>query len=367
MGFSSVRTYQFRNLEDSEIIFSDKDIYLVGENGQGKTNFIESVYLLCVGSSFRTKNESFLLKNGCNEMSIAGNFNEDERKRKVILKIENKKKTIFIDGKRIKDRKELLRDFPCIAFTHDDINFVNGTPAARRQFINQTISMFDETYIDSLRTYNRVIKLRNRILKERKPGLLDVYDYQAAEAGMELQRKRTELMDEYNTVFTYLYRSISGTDLKLAVKYSPSWKIKSGNSTDDVIGLLYEFRNRDLMYGTSTSGPHRDRIGFYADGKNFAATASTGQIRLISLVLRASQAAYTAEKSEKKPVLLLDDVLLEMDLNKRKRFLEFLPEYRQAFFTFLPDEGLVNSRINGPLYHVNAGIITRKDINEKSC
>ena len=360
MGFSSVRLFQFRNIADSEIKFSDKDVFLVGENGQGKTNFLESIYLLCLGSSFRTRNESLLIKNNFRDMSVSGVFNDGESERRIKLKIENGKKSIEIDNKRIRDRKELLSVFPCIAFTHDDINFVNGPPSARRQFINQTISLYDYSYIDALRSYSRVIKLRNRILKERKTALLDVYDAQAAEAGIEIQRKRTALIDGYNNVFTYLYRSISNTDVDLAVRYAPSWKLSADAGPETVCAHIRENRNRDLAYGTSTTGPHRDRIGFYAGGKNFAATASTGQIRLISLVLRASQASYTAEKSGKKPVLLLDDVLLEMDLKKRQRFLDFLPGYRQAFYTFLPDEGLVNSRKAGPLYRVLDGNIMRE-------
>lgn len=358
MGFSSVRIFQFRNLEDTEIRFSDRDIYLVGENGQGKTNFIEAIYLLCVGSSFRTKNESILIKSGCKDMSLTAEFNDDYVHRGIQIKIENNVKSILIDGKRIKDRKELLSEFPCISFTHDDINFVNGPPLLRRLFINQTISLYDGAYIDSLRTYNRVIKLRNRILKERRFDLLEIYDNQAAAAGMEIQRKRIALIDEFNKTFTELYRNISGNNLNLIIRYSPSWKCnpEPGNA----LVLIKENRSRDMMYNTTTTGPHRDRIGFYADGKNYAAIASTGQIRLISLVLRAAQAAFSYSKSGKPPILLLDDVLLEMDLEKRKRFLRYLPNYKQAFFTFLPDEGLINYKMDGPLYRVKDGKITKE-------
>ena len=360
MGFGSVRIFQFRNLEDTEILFTDKDIFLVGENGQGKTNFLESIYLLCVGSSFRTKNESFLIKDGYKDMALSAQFDDSGVQRRIQLKLENGRKSILIDGKRIKDRKELLYEFPCIAFTHDDINFVNGPPSLRRLLINQTISLFDGTYIDLLRTYNRVIKLRNIALKAKKISLLDVYDRQAADAGIEIQRKRVELINEFNRVFTGLFKNISESDVELIIRYSPSWKINKEMKVEDALAQLQQNRSRDLMYGTTTSGLHRDRVGFYANGRNYAATASTGQIRLISLVLRASQAAFTAEKSGKKPMLLLDDVLLEMDFNKRKRFLNNLPDYKQAFFTFLPDEGLVNYHENGPLYRVNDGKIHRE-------
>jgi len=356
MAFSSVRIFQFRNLEDTEITFTDRDIYLVGENGQGKTNFLESIYLLCLGSSFRIKNESLLIKSGCNEMSLSADFNDESIRQKINLKLAKGKKSIRIDEKQIRDRRELLEQFPCIAFIHDDINFINGSPALRRLFINQTISLFDSAYIDSLKTYNRVIKLRNKVLKEHSTELLDVYDRQTVEAGLEIQKKRMKLISEFNSTFSYLFKNISGYDINLKIRYSPSWN--TDPESDNIFRIIQENRNRDLLYKTTTSGPHRDRLGFYADGKNYAATASTGQIRLISLVLRASQAAFTADKSGKKPVLLLDDVLLEMDLEKRRRFLQYLPDYKQAFFTFLPDEGLVNYKESGPLYRVKNGRIT---------
>ncbi len=359
MGFRSVRLFQFRNIRDTEISFSDRDVYLVGENGQGKTNFLESIYLLCYGSSFRTKNESLLIRHPEKEMSLSAVFNDGEQSRKIQLKLEKGKKQISIDGKKIRDRKELLAEFPCIAFTHDDINFVNGPPSSRRTFLNQTISLFDGAYIDELRVYNRVVKLRNKVLKQHRGDLLDIYDSQAIEAGLELQRKRTALIEEFNQTFTRLYQLISGTQVKLGIRYSPSWK--DAADTDSVLELLRANRNRDLQYMATTSGPHRDRLGFYADGRNFAATASTGQIRLISLSLKASQTSFAARKSGKLPVLLLDDVLLEMDLEKRKRFLENLPEYRQAFFTFLPDEGLVDYKESGPIYRVNGGCIEKNE------
>lgn len=366
MSFSSLKFYNFRNLNDIEIKFSGKNIYLIGENGQGKTNFLEAVYLLCIGSSFRVKNESYLIKNGFSEMSVKGLYNNKDNSNNLQIKYQKGKKSIFVDNYRLTDRKQLLRDYPCIAFTHEDINYVNGPPAYRRQFINQTISLYDFAYIDSLRAYNRILKLRNRVLKERKTGLLDIYDSQLADAGIHIQQKREKLLSEFNSGFSELYKRISATDVDLILRYSPSWKISEKTEKADILNMLKEKRTADLMYGTSTSGPHRDRIGFYTGKSDFAVIASTGQIRLISLVLRASQASFAASVTGKKPVLLLDDVLLEMDLKKRQRFLDNLPEYNQAFFTFLPDENLVKGKNRDSFYYVTAGNIKQENLNEES-
>ena len=358
MGFERVKLFQFRNLENGELVFSGSDNYLVGENGQGKTNFLESIYLLCVGSSFRTRKESSLIKHSYDAMQISAVFNDGYQHRSLQIRIDGGKKTIVIDGKQIRDRKELISDFPCIAFIHDDISYVNGSPGSRRMFIDQTISLYDSSYIDALRNYNRLVKSRNRVLKDGRHDLLALYDSQICESGAVIMNKRRELISSFNNTFTDLYEKISDTRIRLSIKYGPSWKAVT--DAEGASECLQISRRRDIQYRTTSTGPHRDKIGFFADGINFAETASTGQVRLISLALKAAQASFTAEKSGRKPVLLLDDVLLEMDLEKRKRFLDNLPPYRQAFFTFLPDENLVDYRQAGH-YHVHRGRISRKE------
>ncbi len=360
MSFKTVKVFNFRNLSNSSINFSDKDIYLVGENGQGKTNFLESIYLLCVGSSFRTKNENMFIKSGQKSMSVSGEYVDKGTFRKILLKIEGGRKSISVDGVRLKDRKELIADFPCIVFSHDDINVVNGAPEKRRIFMNQTISLYDSEYIDSLRLYNRVLKIRNRVLKEKRIDLIDLYDNQLAEAGIVIQKKRIQLINDFNSTFSFLYRTIASADIDLKIRYSSSWKNKP--EQEEILTELKEHRKKDIDYALTTSGPHRDRIGFYSGNHNFASTASTGQVRLISLSLKASQAVFFSVKTGKQPILLLDDVLLELDLQKRKRFLENLPDYKQAFFTFLPDEGLVDYKKSGHLHRVSNGNIELEEV-----
>ncbi len=119
-------------------------------------------------------------------------------------------------------------------------------------------------------------------------------------------------------------------------------------------------REAEIMAGTTLSGPHRDRFFFYMDRKDFTKIASTGQMRLISLSLRTAQAEFYREKTGKKPLVLLDDVLLELDKTRKMRFIDSFPEYEQAFFTFLPgEENLMNSR-EGLFYSVKDGVIREK-------
>ena len=455
MGFTSISTYSYRNLQNQRVSLKARRIFLVGENGQGKSNFLEAVYLLSYGSSFRTNRENELITHGTREMALNGRYarpEEDYIEGSVAFKLsragrpgqtigavgeagsstpapdevpdsntapaaaanaqtaqnpknaapaasttpskeKTKEKIIELDGTRIHDRKQLISHLPAIVFSHDDIYFVNGPPERRRWFFNQTLSLFDPLFIDTLRDYRKILKMRNLALKDQRRDLIPIYDQQLATAGLEIQRRRADLINDFNRVVAPIFEQVSTISEPLTIEYRPSWP--AGPSTasrpaniagataaglasdaaknastaaapsalnqnpnqnpkpnpdpahapkeapdgiDQVCRLLEEKREQDLLYGTTSSGPHRDRFIFRLAGSDFARIASTGQLRLMSLILRIGQCRYFSEKTGRRPILLLDDVLLELDSERRKRFLAQLPEYEQAFFTFLPDE-----------------------------
>ena len=180
------------------------------------------------------------------------------------------------------------------------------------------------------------MRARNRALKDRRGDLVELYDSQLAAAGLEIVERRERTTKEFNESFGRLFREISGIEERLSIHYLPSWR--GCETPDQVVELLGRKNAVDFEMGTTTSGPHRDRFVFTLERRNFARIASTGQLRLMSLILRVAQASYYSEKSGRRPLLLLDDVLLELDMIKRERFFHHLPEAEQRFFTFLPDE-----------------------------
>jgi len=362
MGFRRIRLYNYRNIEQADVDVDAPEVFLIGENGQGKTNFLESVYVLCLGSSFRTRFDNDLIRDGEDEMSLHGVAwsNEGEPDVSVSVQIRERKKTIATDGKQIRDRKELIERFPCIVFCHEDIEFISGAPDRRRWFFNQTMSLNSPIFVDVIRRYNQIIRMRNAAIKDGQLEMLDVFDQQAAAAGLEIQTRRRETVAEFNESFSEIFRFVSGLEDPVKIRYAPSWK--RCESIDQVLERLSEKRETDRVMMTTTSGPHRDRFAFLYQGKDFSRTASTGQLRLLSLVLRVAQAVHFATVSRRKPLLLLDDVLLELDPEKRRRFVEILPEYDQAFFTFLPDERYDRyQRERTAVFRVSGGGFTRSE------
>jgi DNA replication and repair protein RecF len=361
---SSLRTTAFRNLADAVTDTAAKSVFLVGENGQGKTNFLEALYFCAYGSSFRKVHDGEIAqaekKNFSAEIIFLDQPNDKNISSEILIKFSAGKKAVFMDGKKIEDRKDLLSVIPCIVFCHEDMEFVAGSPEQRRRFFDQVLSLYDPVYLDDLRCYRRVIKSRNSVLRAyalRKLNgdpetLLDALDQQCVLHGVKLMEKRETMARLFSGVFEELYREVSGI-AGVNVHYLPSWK-----NLNTAADSLRKRRSAEMAAGISLSGPHRDRYLFTQgeEGEDFAATASTGQRRLLALLLRVAQARRFSEMTGRNPILLLDDVLLEMDGGKRRRFVSALPAYDQAFYTFLPEEPFQHYQSGDTLvYYVQNG------------
>ncbi len=340
MSVLSISFNNFRNLKNTTIDLLAKEVYFVGDNGQGKSNLLESIYYSAYGSSFRTRADSEIITKDKDFFTLKTLYREENgTTSSIFISSQNGKKRIEKNGKAIKDRKELINTMPCILFNHDDLEFITGEPEKRRFFIDQCLSMYDVLYLDILRNYRKILKSRNMMLKDHDYSMLDVFDLQLVQNGLEIEKKRRNSIFQFNQIFGKLYEQITGID-GVSIKYDPSWKYIDNMipGEEQTLKVLSEKRDMDKVMMTTMSGPHRDRIKFIRNGTNFIPTASTGQRRLAAILLRVGQAIFYAQNVDKKPVLLMDDVLLELDPDKRQSVTSLLPEYDQLFCTFLPGE-----------------------------
>ena len=301
MRIDSLHLHKFRNFENASIDTNEKNIFFVGENGQGKSNLLEAIYYCCYASSFRGASDRVIAKNGGSVFSASLRF-PDALTEKVTVKFENQKKSILINDKKITDRKQLLYVVPCIIFCHEDMSFVNGTQEQRRWFFDQNLCLFDALYLDDLRRYKSLVKSKNTVLRKLKESgdyyfiapadktLLDTLDEQIAETGINLIKKRAAEIDTFSAVFSEYYETVSGLK-NVFVSYQKSWKGDIGGA-DDKEGIYNEIvkrRERDIFMGACGTGPHRERYTFMYDDRDFLTQASTGQQRLAALLLRICQ------------------------------------------------------------------------------
>lgn len=355
MRFEKIRINNFRNISSQVVDIDAEDIVLIGENAQGKTNFLEALYTLCYGSSFKTVNLKEAVRHGEMGFFIESTFLNDFGERQYVsFSFENGKRNIEIDGKKVLDRKELIYQFPCIVFSHEDIEFLKGEPETRRKFFDQMMSLSNPSFLDDIRLYRNVLSKRNAAIKMGNADLVTLYDGRLAKYGLSIMMERERAVNEFNSIFPSLFSVVSGGKDDLFIHYQKSWA--DAESEEDIIAILHENLDRDMKMLTTTSGIHRDRFSVRDENGIFNQTGSTGQLRLCSLIFRIVEAKVFENSTEKKPILLFDDVLLELDDKKRSLFLNHIDSYSQAFFTFLPRERYFDENHKKPLcYNVVNG------------
>ena len=233
MPFCSISLVNFRNLCDSTIDLLAKEVYFVGENGQGKSNLLEALYFSSYGASFRTHLDGEMVRKGEGAMSVRTLYRgEADEGYSSFSSLEGGRKKMERDGKVVRDRKDLVSAMPCVLYNHDDLDFAKGSPERKRFFVVQTLSMYDVMYIDLMRRYKRVLKSRNLCLKERNLALLDSYDLQLVQNGLEIQKRRKMAIFKFRDIFSRLYEEVSGLP-GVTVRYLPSWRKTRADSAEE--------------------------------------------------------------------------------------------------------------------------------------
>ena len=359
MKFVSLKFNNFRNIQNTTLSVNAHTIYLVGNNAQGKSNILEGIYVLAYGTSFRTRQLEHLSHHDHKAFYLEGeiidNYNVSHT---VVFRWEEGRREIFIDDRKITDRRELFAFIPCIVFSHEDYRYISGGPEYRRRFFDQIQCLYDTLYIEVIRKYTRILKLRNQALRERRINLLDVYDYQLAEEGLKIIKARQSTAERILKRLLELYDTPMFQNMLFSVRYVSSWS--TAHTLESVQKRLFASREGDIDASNTRSGPHRDNIYFTFNNYNVATVGSTGQIRLLSLLLKVLQGETIVQMTQKHPVLLIDDVLLELDKETRKYLRGVIPTSSQEFYTFLHDkETGVFGNHQSTTYYISNGNVSR--------
>ena len=340
MWLEKITLENFRNYENAQVDFNkDDNVHLiVGDNAQGKTNFLEAILLLSMAKSFRTIHHGELIQWNKDFLRVTGSAKVQDINLSLeffVGKIPSEKKNVRKNGVDV-PVKEFIGQLNTVLFHPEDLNMLYLTPALRRRYINRVLSQTDPLYFDAIVNYNRILKQRNRVLVFIAEGYaeeeeLKVWDDKLAEYGAYIYKKRKELVDYYNKIISSYYEEISGRNENIKIEDICSF----GDvplEKDEYISALEEYKSRDLHYQQTQKGIHRDDIQFYFGNKNVGSFASRGEMRTLLIAIKLSEIEFLQDQTGRKPILLLDDVFSELDKSRQKSLLEAIKGY-QSFIT----------------------------------
>lgn len=346
MYLRSLQLHHYRNYASLNLDFPDRLTFLIGENGSGKTNILEAISVLTTGKSFRGAPDQELVQQGFPGFHIQCSYEWNNMLHSLEMGVQVQdrlQRKIKKDGKVLPSRASLIGNLVAVVFSPDDLSIVQGGPTERRRFLDALLSHRDSAYLDALLKYNRAMRQRNAILKsirQNKARLndLDVWDRTLAELGSSITGQRQRFLKEYEPILNQSIAQISGGRDRIRVSLFPGEALQ-----ENYRKAMSERRMRDVATGSTSFGPHRDRLLFLCqDGsdRDVQFRFSQGQKRSLVLALRVGQFYYLKQYLGRSPILLIDDVIRELDYNRRDYFVDLLHKCGQAFFTTPDLDGL---------------------------
>lgn len=326
MQIKNLSLHNFRNYEEETFAFSDSLNVLFGKNGQGKTNCAEAVFYLCTGTSLRIRHDKQLIRMGETVAKISAEA--ENRYGKVIIEadIYEDKREIRINGSKITKNADLMGHINSVFFSPGELRLIQDGPDERRRFMNMSISQTSPAYYTALLRYNKILDQRNVLLKNRDVSLvfdtLPVWDEQLCKYAAVIIKKRREFLERLAPYAKELHAYLTDNAEELVITPDKKFEGDEKEIEKTLLRRLEGAYEKDVRLGFTTVGPHRDDVDFFISGKDAKAYASQGQTRTAALAVKLSEVEIFKELSGEYPVLILDDVMSELDLPRRKKLLK---------------------------------------------
>ncbi len=366
MRLTSLTLENYRNIAAAELIPGPELTVICGNNGQGKTNMLEAIWLLTGGKSFRGGKDAELIRRGAPFAALEARTTEDSGKENEIRLTVGAANTARAgryavrNGAPPKRAASLAGSFPAVVFDPGHLSLVKGPPDGRRRFLDAALCQLYPGYLTLYRRYIRILQQKNSLLRSssiqperplrEKLELLEVLNVELAPCGEELQARRREYLSLLAPMAAANYAELSHGAEELSIRYEAQFE------PGGLSALLAARRDEELRAGQSLCGPHREDLAFSLDGQPARSFASQGQQRSVILSLKMAEADASARITGERPVLLLDDVLSELDEGRRAYLLTRMRE-RQTFVTSCDDAALLHT--DGVICRMEGGVLTR--------
>lgn len=361
MYVKKLKLINYRNYENLEIDLGKHVNVFMGDNAQGKTNILEAIYYCGFAKSHRTSKDKELINWNGDISFISVSVARDRLDKKIDINIlKDGKKVIRVNSIKISKIGELFGTFNVVMFSPEDLKIIKDSPGVRRKFIDMELCQLDSKYYYNLVQYNKVMNERNIVLKNKNLDLnmLDIYDLQLSRFGSYIIEKRLAYLESLNKYSEDIHKDITSGKEIIEFKYNSTIK-NLNNIQDEFYETLIKNRKRDVDKGITSHGPHRDDFSVYINNVDTKSFGSQGQQRTAVLTMKFASLRIIKEITGEYPVLLLDDVLSELDFNRKRYILKSINDIQTIITcTGIEDLGDYLNK-DSKLFKVKEGIVSK--------
>ena len=352
MILKKISLKNYRNILDLEIKPCKNINIIYGKNAQGKTNLLESIWMLTGTRSFRATKDKDIINFNQKWTNLTGQFFSNNTDQEIIIEIKDTRRKAYLNGVDEGFATNIIGTFRVIIFSPVHMSLIKGGPDLRRRLIDAAICQLKPKYTRLISGYNHILKQRNSLLKSLNinhslKDTLDIWNQKLVSYGSEIILERIKYLKDLKKISSDIYSEISQSREKLSIDYSCCVKIDEENTVHDIFSALEKKLNSntetDISNGFTSVGPHRDDVVFLINSKPIKLFGSQGQQRSSILAVKLSEARYMEKKTKEKPIVLLDDVMSELDLHRRKYITEKIKDY-QVFITSCEDIDTIENK-----------------------
>ncbi len=336
MFFKSVELKNYRNYDLLKLKFTPTINIIVGKNGQGKTNILESLYYTGHLKSHRVSDDTILIKNNKKNFKILSKIQKNEFLDEIKIENTEYSRKIYLNNDEITKKSEYLELINIILFEPSNLELIKGSPNIRREFLNDAIININHSYYNILNDYNKLLKMRNEYLKSRRNDkeYLEVLDKYFIDKSMLIYQMRNKYINKINEFINNIFRDIMNIDnLKIQYKSFYNILLEQENPKEYFQNFLKENYEKEKNIGLTSEGPHKDDFVFLTNQINLKEYGSQGQQRAGVISLKFAEAEIIKKYKKTLPVLLLDDVFSELDGIRKNNLLKYLSSGSQVILT----------------------------------
>lgn len=363
MRVKQLRLHQFRSFEEAVFTFSPSVNFICGSNAQGKTTLLEAIHTLMLGRSFRQGLQSDLIRQGKETFFLGAYFEAQGIDQSLAIYGGSKERKIIHNHTPLPGVSALLGLIVGVVMTPDDIGLIKGAPQLRRHFLDTQIAQTDPLFVHYLSRYNRAMQHRNQLLKQKTTRSIESWEGEMATAASYIAKQRRELISALQVHAKHFYAYLTGETEDLSLLYQTS---SFGKETEEhYLKQWAKDRPRELMVGHTLTGPHKDDFSLVIGGRDVRYFASEGQQRSSAAALRMGEWKCLQERSEIKPLMMIDDFAISLDEKRKQRLLEWVGTLGQVFVTSTEGGLLKGYKKENHVITLEKDIKDTRDIKDK--